>query len=290
MSPFSFYFALMLSINLNGKLLAADAPVIQPDNRSFRYGEGLFETMRLHRGKIPLWEKHWYRLISSLPLLYFELPKHFTSKKLLDEVMHLAAKNNGSHASRIRISVFKGEGGVWETPSSSFNYLIQCWPLEQQDFYMNENGLDTGVFEAGRKTCDAFSHLKSNNYLLYAVAAQYAKQQKWNEAVVLNQHGRICDTTIANLFFVSGSEIHTPSLSEGAVEGVMRGYLLEQMQQTGISVQQGAYTVQDLQQADEIFLTNAFYGIRWVKQLGDQQYKFGQSAHFFQQFVKPLFE
>lgn len=280
----------MLLINLNGKIFAADKPVIPVDNRSFRYGEGLFETMRLQRGKIPLWEKHWHRLISSLPLLYFELPKHLTSTKLLDEVLHLAAKNNGLYASRIRITIFKGEGGLWETPSSSFNYLIQCWPLEQPDFYMNENGLDTGVFEAGRKTCDAFSHLKSNNYLLYAVAALHAKQQKWNEAVVLNQHGRICDTTIANLFFVSGSEIHTPSLSEGAVAGVMRGYLLEQMQKTGISVQQDAYTVQDLQQADEIFLTNAFYGIRWVKQLGDQQYKFSRSAYFFQQFVKPLFE
>ena len=280
----------MLLINLNGKLLAADAPVIPADNRSFRYGEGLFETMRLHRGKIPLWEKHWHRLSASLPSLYFELPKHFTSKKLLEEVLHLAARNNGMHASRIRITVFKGEGGLWETPSSSFNYLIQCWPLEHGDFYMNENGLDTGVFEDGRKTCDAFSHLKSNNYLLYAVAAQYAKQHKWNEALVLNQHGRICDTTIANLFFVSGSQIHTPSLSEGAVAGVMRGYLLEQMQQTGISVQEGAYTVQDLQQADEIFLTNAFYGIRWVKRLGEQQYKFQKSAQFFQEFVKPLFE
>jgi branched-chain amino acid aminotransferase len=280
----------MLLINLNGKLLAADAPVIPADNRSFRYGEGLFETMRLHRGKIPLWEKHWHRLSTSLPSLYFELPKRLTSTKLLDEVLHLAAKNNGLHASRLRITIFKGEGGLWETPSSSFNYLIQCWPLEYGEFYMNENGLDTGVFKDGIKTCDAFSHLKSNNYLLYAVAAQYAKQQKWNEALVLNQHGRICDTTIANIFFVSGSQVHTPSLSEGAVAGVMRGYLLEQMQQTVISVQEGAYTVQDLQQADEIFLTNAFYGIRWVKQLGNQHYKFRQSAQFFQEFVKPLFE
>lgn len=208
----------------------------------------------------------------------------------MDEVLHLAARNSGIHASRIRITIFKGEGGLWETPSSSFNYLIQCWPLEHKDFFMNENGLDIGVFEAGRKACDAFSHLKSNNYQLYAVAAQYAKQQKWNEAVVLNQYGRICDTTIANLFFISGSQIHTPSLSEGAVAGVMRSYLMAQMQQAGITIQQGTYTVLDIQQADEIFLTNAFYGIRWVKQLGDQLYKFQQSALFFQQFVKPLFE
>lgn len=280
----------MLSINLNGKFLAADVPVIQADNRSFRYGEGIFETMRLHRGTIPLWQKHWNRLSSSLVPLFFELPKHFSSAKLLEQVLQLAAKNNGAHASRVRITIFKGEGGLWETPSSSYNYLIQCWPLEQPDFYLNENGLDIGVFEAGRKACDSFSNLKTNNYLLYALAAQYAKQQKWNEAIVLNQHGRICDTTIANLFFISGTNVYTPSLSEGAVAGVMRGYLLEQLQGAGISVHQGAYSVDELRQADEIFLTNAFYGIRWVKQLNNQQYKFQKSTLFFQQFVKPLFE
>jgi branched-chain amino acid aminotransferase len=278
----------MLSINFNGKIIAADALFIHADNRSFRYGEGLFETLRLHSGKMPLWNYHWQRLSTSLPQLYFDVPKHFSANQLQSEVMELATKNKCSHA-RVRITFFKGEGGLWEQPTSSFNYIIQCWPLEESEFRMNENGLDMGVFEAGKKSCDAFSHLKSNNYLLYALAAQYAKRQKWNEAIVLNQYDRICDATIANVFFITDGVLHTPQLSEGCVAGVMRSYLLEQLKSTDIKVHEGSYTIADLLKADEIFLTNAFYGIRGVKQLEQQRYKGEQSAKLFQQFVKPLF-
>jgi branched-chain amino acid aminotransferase len=278
----------MLSVNFNGKIIPADGLFIHADNRSFRYGEGLFETVRLQNGTIPLWKYHWQRLSSSLPQLYFEMPKHFSSDELNREVIALCQKNKAVNA-RIRITFFKGEGGLWERPTSSFNYIIQCWPLEESEFRMNENGLDMGVFEAGRKSCDAFSHLKSNNYLLYALAAQYAKQQKWNETAVLNVHGRICDTTIANLFFIKDDSIHTPQLSEGCVAGVMRAYLLEQLNRNGIKMAEGFYTVDDLLKADELFLTNAFYGIRWVKQLGEKHYSCEQSAKLFQQFIRPLF-
>jgi branched-chain amino acid aminotransferase len=238
---------------------------------------------------MPLWDLHWKRLSFSLPPLYFELPKHFNSLSLQDEVLQLALKNKCSDAARVRITFFKGEGGLWEQPSSSFNYLIQCWPMKQMEFRMNENGLDLGIFEAGRKACDSFSNLKSNNYLLYVLAAQYAKQQKWNEAIVLNQYTRICEATIANVFFIQNKKVHTPQLTEGCVAGVMRSYLLDQLQLAGMQVQEGIYSVEDMLKADEIFLTNAFYGIRWVKHFGGKQFNNDQSARFFQQFIRPLF-
>ncbi|MBS4065971.1 MAG: aminotransferase class IV [Chitinophagaceae bacterium] len=276
-------------MNLNGKIIQAGTPVIHADNRSFRYGEGLFETIRLYRGNMSLWDRHWLRLSTSLPQLYFELPKLFSSAQLHDEILELSNRNKCRDAARVRITFFKGEGGLWERPSSAFNYLIQCWPLENKEVSMNENGIELGVFEAGKKSCDSFSHIKSNNYLLYALAAQYAKQQKWNEAIVLNQYGRVCDATIANLFFVADDIIHTPQLSEGCVAGVMRNYLLEQMSKTGIEAREGTYTFEELQEADEIFLTNAFYGIRWVKSIGNKKYNNHKSVRLFQQFVKPLF-
>lgn len=279
----------MLYLNYNGKTLAADGTLLHPDNRAFRYGEGLFETMRLHKGKIPLWHRHWNRLTASLPKLYFEQPPHFSSVQLQEEVVRLAAKNKCTAAARVRITVFKGEGGLWEHPSSMFNYIIQCWPVENNEVRMNENGLDLGLFEQGRKVCDAFSNLKTNNYLLYALAAQHARQQKWNEVVVLNQHGRVCDATIANIFFVKNEIVHTPQLSEGCVEGVMRAHLIESFTKNKIAIEEGLYTTAQLKDADEVFLTNAFYGIRWVKNFEGKQFSYGLSTQFFQQFIKPLF-
>lgn len=278
-----------LRFNLNGKIFRAGERVIHPDNRSFRYGEGLFETIRLSNAKIPLWNEHWNRLSYSLPRLYFSLPPHFTSEFLKSELLSLAEKNNCLDAARARITVFKGGGGLWENPTTSFNYLIQCWPLENKTFSMHENGLDIGLFADGWKSCDAFSNFKNNNYLLYAMAAQYAKQQQWNEALILNQHNRICDATIANVFFMKEDVVCTPHLNEGCVAGVMRNYLLQQLKQAGIKTEEGAYTVADLLQAHELFLTNAFYGIRWVKSFGNITYQGNQSFHFFQQYISPLF-
>jgi branched-chain amino acid aminotransferase len=271
----------------NGTWIDNDQPLILPDNRAFRYGEGLFETMRAQRGEVPLFDYHWQRLISSLPLLYFELPIHFTADHLKEQIQKLCRKNKLSDAARVRLMIFKGEGGIWEAPTSSFNWMLQCWPLPQSKPELNINGLDIGVFEGARKSCDNYSNIKSNNYLIYALAAQYAKINHWNEAIVLNQHDRICDTTIANIFFIKNNMIHTPALTEGCVSGVMRNYLLGQFRKADIAFEEGAYAIDDLLNADEIFLTNAIQGIRWVKSLGDTVYACRETAEL-SQFVESL--
>jgi branched-chain amino acid aminotransferase len=262
----------------NGKWIENNQPLLLPDSRAFRYGEGLFETMRMQHGKTPLLQYHWQRVTQDLPKLYFELPVHFTLEYLSEQMERLCRKNKLTEAARIRLTIYKGEGGIWEEPSASFNWLLQCWTLPKVKPELNINGLDVGVFEAGRKVCDPFSNIKSNNYLLYALAAQYAKVQHWNEAIVLNQHGRICDTTIANIFFIKSNQIYTPALSEGCVNGVMRTYLIEQLRKDNKNIIEGAFSVTDLSDADEIFLTNAVQGIRWVKSLGDRIYGCKQTA------------
>ncbi|NCU05482.1 MAG: aminotransferase class IV [Chitinophagaceae bacterium] len=245
--------------------------------------------MRFHNGTIPLWDLHWQRLSKSLPQLYFELPAHFTETLLKTEVERLAKKNNAEDAARIRITVFKGEGGIWEKPSSSFHYLIQCWPLENNVVRLNENGLEVGLFEDGKKSCDKFSHLKTNNYLLYTLAAQFAKKEKLNECFILNQYGRLSDATIANVFFIKDNGIHTPRLDEGCINGVMRWYLLDQLSSAGYNVKEGTCLPSEIEAADEVFLTNAMNGIRWVKSFGSKTYHCQQTAELFRQFISPLF-
>ncbi len=279
---------MQLFLNFNGKLLPANAFLISPDNRSFRYGESLFETIRVQNGEIPLWDYHWNRILSSLPQLHFEVPLHFTESVLKQAIAAVVQKNRCTEAARIRITFFKGEGGLWELPSTSFHYLIQCWPLERKDVFLNENGLIAGVFESGRKICDRYSNLKSANYQLYLLAAQSAKQQKWNEALVLNEYRRICDATIANVFIVTQNQVVTPQLTEGCVSGVMRSYLLETAKVQGIEVVESKVTIEELLQADEVFLSNAM-GIRWVREIGEKEFKNNMTASLFHSVIKPLF-
>jgi branched-chain amino acid aminotransferase len=135
---------------------------------------------------------------------------------------------------------------------------------------LNSTGLEIDVFPDAKISCDKFSSIKSNNCLPYVMAAMYAKQHRINEAILLNPYGRVADTTIANLFIVHHKQLITPPLSEGGICGVMRKHLMKM--DLPFSIIEKPLTIEDLENADEIFLTNAINGIRWVGMFRDSSY------------------
>ena len=160
--------------------------------------------------------------------------------------------------------------------------MIECWPLEKNLYELNENGLVIDIFPEATKTCDKFSNLKSANYLPYVMAAVWAKENKLNDALVLNQHQRICDATIANVFCVKNGIIYTPPLSEGCVAGVMRKKILEtQIQNLGFIVKESVLTESVLLDADEVFLTNVISVIRWVRRCREKAFSNKISSKIF---------
>lgn len=275
-------------LNHNGKLYKDGKLLISPNNRSFRYGDGCFETMKMANGKIVLRDLHIQRLFSSLETLQFQLPKLFTPAMLEQQVTELAVKNGHTNLARIRLMVFRGDGGLHEIDNHP-NYLIQTWPLNDSYNQLNENGLDTGIFKDAAKACDTFSPIKNNNYLCYAMAALWAKQNKLNDAVVLNAFGRVADASIANIFIVHNGIIKTPALTEGCIAGVTRRHLLQCLHKEGMPVEETSITIDDVLQAHEVFLTNAAYGMRWVKSCGNSNYTLQVAPMLYKKFIQPLF-
>lgn len=268
----------------NGKFYREDQPSVFPDNRSFRYGDGLFETLRVAHSQIPLWHWHIQRLFAGIQTLQFHIPAHFTAETLFREVMDLCKKNHLAHA-RVRITVSRGEGGILEPDNTSLHYIIQTWPLEDPLPALNSNGLQLVSFHGGIKAADPLSHLKSTNYLVYAMAARFAKEARANDAIILNQHGRIADLSIANIYWTKAGNIYTTPLSEGPVGGVMRSYLKEKL-----PIQEQPLLPQGLAGADEIFITNAVRGIQWVSSV--DQHRFAAcntSADIYHSLVVPIF-
>lgn len=151
-------------------------------------------------------------------------------------------------------------------------YIIECWPLQRAATEWNENGLVIGVYPELKKTMDFLSNLKTASFLIYSLAAQYAKSQRWNDAIVLNTDNGIADTSIANLFIVSNGDVYTPSLEQGCVAGVMRAHVMEALKKQGILVKETKIDLAMLNEADEVFLTNAIRGLRWVQRLENKIY------------------
>jgi branched-chain amino acid aminotransferase len=263
----------MVYFNYNGKIHPEGTPVIGVDNRGLRYGDGLFETIKMINGKLLFEDDHFARLWKGLKALEFDVPKNLTVDFLQKEMTALAQKNGHANAARIRLNIVRGDGGLYDAKNHLPNYIIQSWPLAPSNGEWNSNGLVLGIYEAAKKSCDLLSNLKHNNYLPYVLAALKAKSQKWNDAIVLNTNGRICDTTIANIFIVKDGAVFTPSLQEGCVAGVMRRVVVQQVLKSGIDLIEKEISISELLAADEVFLTNSIYNIRWVQGIGDITFK-----------------
>lgn len=262
----------MARFNFNGKIYEADTAVISADNRGLRYGDGLFETMKIKNGELILEDEHFARLWKGLQVLQFTIPKHFNPDKLQQEILTLAQKNQHENAARVRVTVFRGNGGLYDAIDNFPNYIIQTWPLPDGNGELNSNGLDIGIYSSVKKTCDILSNIKNNNYLPYVMAALEAKKEKWNDAILLNSFGRICDCSIANIFLIKDEKVYTPSLGEGCVAGIMRKYLLDNFAVTGFSCTEKEITIEEILDADEVFLTNSIYNMRWVKSINEKSF------------------
>ena len=277
--------------NYNGRFFEQGVTVVSHDDRNYRYGDGLFETIKIVKGNVLFAEYHLERLFLGLKVLKFNTPSLFTKQKILTEIKALCEKNKCGDLARVRLSVSRGNGGLYDC-DDKFSYLIECWPLEQQAGDLNRNGLIVDVFPDARKSIDAFSNLKSANYLPYVMGAVWARENKLNDALILNQHNRICDATIANIFWIKANKIYTPPLSEGCVAGVMRRRILDcklQIAKLGIDVNESVLTEDILVEADEVFLTNVVTGIRWVKECGNKVYQDGFTSKVFAEINRTIY-
>jgi len=245
-------------------------------------------------GRVRLWPYHFERLLSGMRMLRFEPTAQFTTA-IEQQILELCAVNGhvgatGTEAtySRVRLTVFRGDGSLTDTIDTFPHYIIQSSPWPSGPDGWNTEGLVIDIFAGGCKACDAYATLKSNNYLLYSLAAMYGRERGLDDCLVLNSHGRLADSTIANLFYIKDHRFYTPPLSEGCVAGVMRRFLLEALPRAGYSVREQPVSPEELAGADEVFLTNALRGIRWVRSFRGTTYGNRLAAAVHEQIIQKM--
>ncbi len=257
----------------DGKLHKEGEPVFGPANRGLRYGDGLFETIKCSNSQLLMADEHFARLWKGLQVLQFDIPKHFTPEDLSEKILSLCRKNGHEQSARVRVTVCRGDGGLYDAVNHFPHYMIETWELPASNGEWNSNGFVLGIYGEVRKSYDILANLKHNNFLPYVMAALHAKKQQWNDALILNTQGRICDSSIANVFMIKDDKIFTPPLSEACVAGVMRRSLMKALMAGGFQVNEKQISIDELLLADEVFLTNSIYDMRWVQCVGDTVYK-----------------
>jgi aminodeoxychorismate lyase len=278
-----------LMISYNGSLLLEKQVCISVNNRSFRYGDGCFETIKVINGKIILPHLHFTRLLTSLEKLQFEVPAFLTSAYLSHQLLQVVNENKHSPLARVRVTVFRGDGGLYDEVSHKPNIIIQSLRGNEQSNSLNNEGLVLDFYNEAKKTCDSLCFIKSNSYLPSVMGSLYVQKNKLNDCVISNCFNRVAETTIANIFVVKDGIIKTPALTEGCVDGVMRRYLISRFREESFPFEEGEILHNDLLEASEVFLTNAVYGIRWVKKIADSNFGNQLSSVLHQKFIQPLF-
>lgn len=273
----------------NGALLPAKKKIIAAQNRGFRYGDGLFETIKVLNENILLSAYHWERLFAGLHLLNFTIPSFFTENYIETAIKQLLHANKHLEGASVRCMVYRGEGNVWKA-NNLFPHLL----IESNATQLLTNPLPplhAGLYTQAKKSCDAFSFLKHNNYLCYVMAALWAQQHNYNEAIVLNNYNRIAETTVANLFLLTrNGNIKTPSLQEGCIGGVMRRHVLDTFKKANVVVEETQIEWDDVVQAEEIFITNTQKGIQSIENCEGRVYQQNFASKAFERFIKPLWQ
>ena len=160
-------------VNYNGKIIAADQALFTAKNRGFKYGDGLFETIRVFEGKIPFLDYHYDRLHKGFSILKFDIPNFYSIDFFRKEIFKLT---NGKGNHRIRVSIFRSEGGFYTPSNNHSEFLIENELLQNSSFQLNEKGLRIAIFEAIKITHNIFSPLKTCNSLPYILAGIYCKK------------------------------------------------------------------------------------------------------------------
>jgi branched-chain amino acid aminotransferase len=264
----------------NGNFLPAKEPLFTVQNRSFRYGDGLFETIKVYQSKILLEQFHYDRLILGLKVLQIE--NTLNASQLTQWIAELCKKNNCVELARIRLAVYRSQENKTE-------FVIEAFPLSKEINQWNENGLAIDLYPHARKNPDAFSNLKTANFLPYILAEIFARERVIDDAIVLNAFNFIADSSKANVFLIKKKQIFTPALHQGCISGVMRRFLLDELKKNNYRIHQEEISEEQLLEADEIFLTNSIFDIRWVQKFREKTYLSEQTFAIYQKIIAPLY-
>ena len=203
-------------ISLNGKLLQQDVAILSTANRAFRYGDALFETVKCVNG-IPLFlEAHLQRLYAGMEILEYEWNDQLLKTVLNEEIKRLLNRNRLKEGARLRITIFRNDGGRYTPETNTISILLETSP-DINHYQLNEEGLSIGVFDELFKPIHAFNSLKSANALLFVKAGLTKTKKQVDDLIILNSKGLVCETISSNIFMIIHKRLITPPLSEGCL-------------------------------------------------------------------------
>ncbi|MFN4123529.1 MAG: aminotransferase class IV [Flavobacteriales bacterium] len=242
----------------NGSYVDAGVPLFDENNRAFRFGDGLFETMLWKDGEIRFFDAHLARLHEGMQVLGLD------AYERLDEIFQKSISNliklsQVDTTARVRLSVYRGSNGAYCPESNKIQWVISVKELPNKPQGTPKSLI---IYDEIKKPINKLSGIKSANGLLYVLAAKYATERGYDEAILLNEKGEVCEASSSNIFIMHNDLIYTPPISSGCLNGVFRHKLVEALRiNLKDKFREEAITTDLMNGATGIWLTNAIQGL-----------------------------
>ena len=260
-------------INFNGVIKDTDLQLIV-SNRSFLYGDGVFETLKIVNNKILFFEDHYFRLMASMRIVRMEIPMSFTMEYLEEQILKLVEVMAIRDSARVRFNVFRNEGGFYLPTDNSISFVIQATKLENIKYKFPKSQFEVDLYKDFIVPKQLLSTLKTTNKITHVTASIFAKENQLDSSLLINETKNVIEAANGNLFMLMGNSLITPPISEGCLNGIMRKQIIAiAKQMDSVEVVEAVISPFDLQKADELFITNVIIGIQPITKYRKKEFE-----------------
>lgn len=246
--------------------------MISLSNRGFLYADGIFETIRVTRG-VPLFlESHHQRMREGLKAHRIHPPLNFTPAEIRKDILRLLEAQGIEGSARIRMTLSRRSLGYYSPQENDLDVVMTAEPIATAEYTLNEKGLSVDIYPEMKCTPNHLTKFKNIASNIYIQSGLWAQENNLDTALIQNDRMGIIESTASNLFLVSNGVLYTPGLEGGATAGIMRTEVINIALKAGMKVYECNLTPQNLLIADEVFLSNAVQGLRWVGSYRTKRY------------------
>jgi len=222
-------------------------------NRSFLYGDGFFETFTLLDGVCARFHLHYERIRHSFQILQMDWNEDW-DQAYFEKKLKTEASNFETPLLKVRILFYRNSSGTYMPDANEANYYFKLEPYTAH----SKSIIRAGIYPMATKPCNFLSSIKSTSCLMFVMAAKYAKEKGWDEVIILNEYGRVCEALSSNIFIKKDHVYITPPISEGCIDGVNRRAFIHEKPE-GIIVER-PIEVDELKEG-HLFFSNAVRGM-----------------------------
>ena len=260
-------------INFNGALQDSDFHMSFA-NRSFLYGDGVFETLKIANNKILFWEDHYFRLMASLRIVRMDIPMSFTMEYIEEQILVLVRAMNIHESARVRFTAYRNSEGFYLPNNNSISFVIQASKLDNLKYNYDPIQFEVDLYKDFIVPKQLLSTLKTTNKITNVTASIFAKENQLDSTLLLNENKNVIEAANGNLFMLTENKLITPPISEGCLNGVMRKQIIAIAKQIdSVTVLESPISPFDLQKADELFITNCIIGIQPITKYRKKEFE-----------------